>query len=350
MNKNLFLSGIFMITFSSAQSCSSNEIQLTQIQEKKLQEAREALNQRPNPASWFITENGKPTPRLILLLQLDNLYDPNDNLEQIVAKTQKAWIQVQQGKDSKERTDLIDSHKQKEIRQKVEAIVQEIGLFDTRKPALEHYDYGACLGAFLDGVRLRLSILIDEWKKGVRFDSLIFFTGERYLRKEEGKQDSFNELLHPQNSPLKIKSGWQMSQDAPYETEYDMCRLVWEQTEIPEEMQKALQGKVLFINAPAPAGKERPSTRNCYETWLTNNNPQPGTILAPSHPVIWAYQQLAGENILGQQFPLDTISNAATTEVRKKYQEQIVSLVQDTAAKCLYELSQRNKVLTKDLP
>ena len=324
--------GILMISFASP-------IGATQTLE--LPTDKQLLLNRPDPARWFITEDGKPTERLITLLELDNLYDPNDTLAKIVEKTQKAWIQSIQGQNNKERTDYKDTEKQAEIRSKVEAIVQEIGLFDERKPALSHYKYGACLGATLGGVRNNLSLLIKEWQKGIRFDSLVFFTGERYLRNEPGKDDDIQKLLHPHESPLKLKEGWTMPENTAYKTEYDMCRLVWDQTEIPEDMKKALDGKVLFVDSPRPEGRERPGTKDCYVTWMQKYNPEPGTMLAPSHPIVWTYQLLAGENTLGDKYPLDTCAPAATPELRKKHQERIVSLVQDTAAKCLYELNQR---------
>lgn len=294
-----------------------------------------------DPAEWFLTKEGKPTERLIVLLSIDNLYNPNDDLEAIVKKTQEAWVKTMHGKGNIERTDLQDSAKQKEVREKVEKIAQEIGLFDERKPLLRHYKYGACLGALLDGVRQRLHHLITEWQQGVRFDSLVFFTGERYLRKET--DDSLEKLLNPQNSPLKIKEGWQMPADAPYETEYDMCKLIWDQTELPPSMREALKDKVVFVDAKRPQGQERVTTKDCYVTWLNQYKPEPGSMLAPSHPLIWPYQQLAGENALGKDFFLDTIANKVTDQERLKHQQRIVSLVQDTAAKCIFELSKRKK-------
>ncbi|MBS0634079.1 MAG: hypothetical protein JSR37_01280 [Verrucomicrobia bacterium] len=303
--------------------------------------ARAILAKRSDPATWFITAEGKPTERLVKLLSIDNLYDPNDGLKEIVAKTQKAWIQTIQGQNNKERNDLKDSALQEKNRKQVEEIVQELGLFDARPPSLRRYDYGACLGALLDGVRRRLSELIELWNSGTRFDSLIFFTGERYLRKGEGQDDALEKLCNPVNSPLTIKAGWKLPEDARYDTEYDMCKLVWEQTELPEDMRVALKDKVVFVNSPRPAGKERPSTKDCYATWMTEMNPSSGTVLAISHPLLWTYQHITGENILGEKFPLDTCAKAATPEMRQKEQARIVSLIQDTAAKCLYELLQR---------
>src|ERR1700733_6890911 len=93
------------------------------------------------PASWFVTKDNKPTKELQALLELDGLYDPNDSLEQIVQKTQKNWLQVNQG--PKERTDLIDSDTQKETRQKVENILEKLGYFNAKKPTQNHYTYVA---------------------------------------------------------------------------------------------------------------------------------------------------------------------------------------------------------------
>ncbi len=306
-----------------------------------MQTSKEILAKRSDPARWFITADGKPTTPLIRLLQIDNLYDPNDTLDQIAKKTQTNWVEVVHGKNLKEIPDLKDTPAQQEMRQKVEAIAEEIGLFDERSPALTHYDYAACPGAFVDGVRHRLSYLIELWKKGLRFDKLIFFTGARPLRLEKGREDDIEKITSPQNSPLTIKAGWKLQENAPYKTEYDMCKLIWEQTEIPDDMYKSLEGKVVFINAPAPEGQERPSTKSCYITWLKEYTPEPGTILAASHPMLWCYQQLSGENALGSAFLLDTCARGATAQVRQRYQERIVSLIQNTVAKCLYEIDKK---------
>lgn len=307
-----------------------------------LQIARQLFSTR-DVASFFVTPDNKPTMRLIALLTLDGLYDEKDTLADIVCKTQKNWIQVQQGANGKERPDLKDDARRIELRHKVEELATELGLFETRAPLLKRYDYGICLGAFLDGVRSRVKELVDQWQSGVRFDSLIFLTGQRYLRKAQGQEDSIEKLTNPAQSPLPFKANWKLAEDAKYETEYDLCRIVWEQSEIPEEMQKALAGKVVFVNAPRPHGKERPSTKDTYEKWLNEYQPKPGTVLAISHPMLWSYQQLTGENMLGPDFPLDTCAKAATAQVRLAQKERIVSLVEDTIAKCLYEISQRKK-------
>lgn len=296
-----------------------------------------------DPRTLFVTDDRQPTPYVIDLLKLDGLYDPNDSLDDIVHKTQKNWIAVIQGKEGKERADLVDSPQRQQIYKQVFALTEQIGLFAERKPIRQNYRYGICLGAFLSGVRSRLADLVDAWQQGVRFESLVFLTGERYLRKGPGQQDDFAALCDPSLSPLPFKKDWQSPNldSIAYETEYDMVRLVWDQVQLPEDMASALEGKVIFVNAPK--GKAaRPSTKDTYTTWLNEYHPEPGSIFVTSYPLIWSYQHLAAVNILGKNYPLDTAAKALSDDDIKQYYKAMVSLVFDTVAKCLYEI-QRDK-------
>lgn len=304
----------------------------------ELDKARQILLER-DPSHLFITKEGNPTPPLIELLKLDGLYEENDTLADIVQKTQEKWVAVFQGRGNKERTDLQDTTEQQEVREKVEAIARSMGLFAQRKPALAHYDYGVCLGSFLDGVRMHLRQLVRAWEDGVRFDSLVFLTGERYLRKNPGQQDDLEKLKDQSQSPLPFKQGWNFPESAKVETEYDMVKIIWDQIQLPKDMAEALEDKVVFVNAPR-GSQERPSTKDTYELWLKEFNPPPGTVLAASYPMLWTYQQLAGENVLGRNYPLDTIAPAVTEKELDRHKHAIVSLVHDTVAKCLYEINE----------
>lgn len=296
-----------------------------------------------DPTSIFFTKELKPTPLLTELLILDGLYEPNDTITDIVRKTQNKWIAVRQGKDQKERSDLIDSEAQKAIAPQVVEIASKMGLFDEKAPKLKKYNYGICLGAFLNGVRSRLALLIDAWEKGIRFESLYFLTGERDLRSGPGEQDDFALLCDATRSVLPFKADWQppRRESITYNTEYDMVKIIWEQTAIPQSMEQELQGKVFFVDAKKN-GAARPSTRDTYILWLQEYHPLPGTILATSHPLLWVHQQLAGMNIVGQKYPLDTISSAASAQLIAFYEKGIVSLILDTVAKCIYEIDVLN--------
>lgn len=292
-----------------------------------------------DPSSIFVTEQLSPSPLLIELLIADGLYDPNDSFREIVQKTQRKWIAVRQGENHKERSDLVDSPERQAIFGKVIDIAFKMGLFSEHPPVLQEYKYGVCLGAFLNGVRGRLARLIDAWEKGIRFESLVFLTGERYLRSGKGEQDDFALLCDPTQSVLPFKPDWQPPDrnQINYATEYDMVKLIWEQTAIPESMERVLKDKVFFVNA-SKGNASRASTKDTYITWLEEFKPVPGTILAASDPLLSVYQQLTGMAIMGQKYPLNTFAPGASSALMKKYERGLVSLVLDTVAKCLYEI------------
>ncbi len=275
-------------------------------------------------STLFFTDDGRPTKGLVALLELDGLYDPADTLVEIADKTQKAWIQVNHGIGNKERTDLQDSQQQLAKREQIIAAIEALGLFQAQMPSKERYDYAVVSGAFLESAGASLTFIINTWKRGTRFDAIVFLTGERPLRKGPGQEDD----------PAKLKS---FPENMPYETEHDMCKLLWRDADLPEDMRV----QVSFINARAPTGFIRPSRRDCFEEWL-KSNPKPGTILAASHPLYWSFQQLAGENVLPDGFTLETCSDAATEDFRKPYANRLVSVMLDTIAKCIYEIKSKN--------
>lgn len=320
---------------------------LKQDDAKKVQTTidEQQLIERRSVAQVFVNKDWSLTDHAIDILTMDSLYEKGDTLSSAVKKTQAAWISVIQGKGQKERTDLHDSKERTALREPVEKWASSVGLFSERTPAVQHYTYGVCHGAFLDGVRRNFAQLVAAWKKGIRFDSLVFLTGERYLRKQEGGQDEIKNLLDEKKSPLPFKKDWKMPEEAPYETEYDMVKLIWSQVQLPEDMAAALEGKVTIVNAPR-GDKERPGTKEAFATWIEEYHPQPGTVLACSYPLLWSYQQLVGETaLLNTGLNVDTVAPALSERDRQMYGDKMVSLVFDTAAKCLYEIDQKRKRL-----
>lgn len=253
----------------------------------------------------------------------------------ILTYTQQHWIATRSGLKGIERCDLKDTPQQQKIRAKVIRCLDKMHFFEASVPSRHNYRYGICLGAFLPSVRERLFQLVDAWKKGVRFDSLIFLCGERSLRKGIGEKDDLAALCDRALSPLPFKSNWQLPVEAPYEQEIDMARLVWDQVEIPEEMRIALEGHVLFVNAPKGENAARASTKDAYRHWLESCKPVPGAVLASSSPVVCHYQHLVGGNLLGPDYPLETIAPATDPSHWQ------VAVLLDTVAKCLVEILQQ---------
>lgn len=296
------------------------------------------LSAQSDTVNIFLTSENRPTPLLEELLRTDNLFDPNDDLNAIVQKTQQHWIAVRQGANNKERTDLVDSPERQAVREKVVAIATKMGLLDKVSPKLCHYRYGVVHGAFLNGVRLRLAELVEAWKAGVRYDYLVFLSGERTLRKQSGQEDDLEALRDPKKSPLPLKPHWVPRTNHRYDTEYDMVRFVWDQVMVPNDMARALKNRVVFVNAPK-GNHPRPSTEDTLRTWLQKFKPVPGSVIAASHPLLWSQQQLVSMRILGPEFYVETIAPAANLT---PYRHNVVSLIYDTVAKCLYEISQQS--------
>lgn len=295
----------------------------------------------------FVTEQDQLTPEVITLLKLDHLYDPQDDLTVVVEKTQAKWLAVRRGDPQKERSDLVDSPEQVAIRDDVVKVADRMGLFKAQDPLLQKYDYAVCLGAFLNGVRSRLAHIVELWQQGIRFESLVFLAGERTLRKGPGQVDDYAFFLDPTKSPLPFKPNWSPppSDQVVYETEYDMVRLVWDQVQIPVDMELALKGHVIFVNAPRGI-QARPSTKDTYQVWLDQFHPKPGSLVAPSDPLLWTYQQLTGMQVLGPEFNLDTIAHAPSPTLLKRYECSIVALILDTVATCLFRINEGKLNLT----
>lgn len=281
--------------------------------------------------SPLIDQQQQPTS---LLKQLLLLYGISANtLDEIVTETQRHWIAVQQGAGGIERRDLIDNPAQQALREQTINLAVQLALFEARNPTFNHYPYAICLGAFLEGARARFALLLDMWKNGIRFDSLIFLGSDRPLRSKKGENEELTILCDQAQAPYAFKPGWlRPNPEARYETESDMLKLIWEQADVPQDMLDQLQGKVVFIEARSVRGK-RPATGDCFREWLKNENPQPGRVLAASSPLLSNYQHLVGLNALGPDYPLETICRAGNPSEAK------VTVILDTIAKCLYELA-----------
>ncbi len=288
-----------------------------------------------NLRDQFVDEKGNLTENIITLLKLDNIYSEGDNLASVQDKIITHWV-ASGAVQGKEHTDVVDSPEREKIRPEIIKIASSLGLFDEQKPSLQHYDYAICLGSFLDSVRNRLTQLVKLWQLGIRFDSLIFLTGERYLRKGPGQKDDYADFINPAKSPLPFKSNWSPL-PSPYETEYDMCMQIFEQVEIPQDMQKALENKVIFVNAPK-GEKTRPNTKDTYVTWIETYHPVPGTVLASSDPLFFSYQHLGAVLILDETFVIDTVAPRAPYLILKIYEPSLATIVLDVIAKCLIEI------------
>jgi hypothetical protein len=258
--------------------------------------------------SYFLEEGGELRPPLIELLQLDNLYEDGDGLKEAVHKTQKHWLGVVQGRDGRERVDMVDSTHWQLIENDVFTCLEKLGLAQGKSPLLKKYNYAFLYGGFVKAMRYRLRELIEDWKNGISFDELVVLTGERPLR-----------------------DWWVNDFLGSARNESEAAELLLKEAELP------FSCKITYISVPM-IGNLRPSTGDTIRAWL-ETNPKGGTILAPSHPIVFAYQDLVAKNILGKDFFIDTTGKPAV-----RGGGGYVSLIFDTIAKSLYEIKNKYPV------
>ncbi len=278
-----------------------------------------------------LDQYGNPSqPLLDLLSELKVKHD--GTLKSIVVATQKEWLR----EAGKERWEVEEKYPEK--KDLLIQFFENFGFVNEINAKQNKYNYALLLGATLSRVRSRLAHLIDQWGKGVRFKKLIFLSGERPL---DPKLENAAFLLDTNNKDLPFKKGWKLKGNLP-KTETVMMRLVFQQTEIPKEMNAV---EVMFIDTPMKKGENgalrRPTTPDTVIEWL-KTNPTEGTCLVISNQPYVSYQNSVLKTILPPEFKVETIGKQMDEKSKQ------ISVLFDTLARFLYqEQKQHNKNILK---
>lgn len=163
-------------------------------------------------------------------------------------------------------------------REEILPFLKEMGYFDERHATETHYNYAVVLGSLHASVKRRMTFLIEEWNRGIRFDQVVFLTGQR--------------KLHPEKEPF------------PHlEMETDMMEWTWNQLEMPEEL-RALP--LIVIDAKPHPFRQRPNTMLTVQRWL-QDRPLPGSCLVFSCQPYLNYQEQILKMVLPTTFTVETV-------------------------------------------
>ena len=212
-----------------------------------------------------------------VLLEIFNALEvplQDTSLKGLADAAQENWRQ------SGERWDFEERYNGKEI----VPLLKKTGCFETKYAKDNHYKYGLVLGATLPSVRKRIDFLIKEWNRGVRFEKIVFLTGQRPLNE---KLESSKEFLHgtlPKN-------------------ETEVMLFVWNEVDLPKEL-KALPLEV--IDAPPIPPLERPTTQSTIEAFL-KTQPTEGKCLAFSNQPYIGPQHATLKHFLPRSLPIETV-------------------------------------------
>lgn len=253
-------------------------------------------------------ENNQPRGTLLELLQVVGM-EPLNTSEKAIVQINN-WAQknlLRQGERWQEQTSRFE-----ELQAKITPLLNKLGFLEASYPHFKEYQGAIVHGALLPRVRLRLHYLIEQWNQGVRFPHLYFLSGERPL---EAQYENQNSLMDDNGSLVKIRKGWVIPLEFP-KTESEMIQLVWEQSEIPEDMRREVE--VHFITAPMkkdPKSEKllRPTTDDTVETWLKVLPPQ-GRYLAITNAPYINRQDLVVRSIAPSEYGFDTVGPGSSEQ------------------------------------
>jgi hypothetical protein len=240
--------------------------------------------------------------RLIILLLLGTYFLFGDSfiseLCRLTEMPPQSWVQ------SGDRWTFQDVAEEK--RSDILAIFEEMGWFEVKYASKKHYDYAVVLGALHASVIKRITHLVDTYNQGVRFDMVVFLTGQRPLHPE--KESSFKGM------------------------EIDMMLEVWNTFPLPKEV-RALP--LIIVDAPPIPGRERPTTESTLYAWLDMAPKEGSSLFFSSQPFV-NYQDAIIKQVLPSSFKVETIG----PEGGKKLP---IAVLLDTAAKWMEWNSSREK-------
>lgn len=171
-------------------------------------------------------------------------------------------------------------------REALMALFSQMGFLEGSHASNLHYDYGVVHGATLHRTRSRIQWLVNEYNRGVRFDAVIFLSGER--------------KLDPQLEIPEIREQLREGEAMP-ETETQMVRWLWQRLDLPEGLRL-----LPFTLVDAKASDWRAHTGDTATEWVAGA-PKAGSILAVSNQPYVSYQDMSLRNRLPSTFTLETI-------------------------------------------
>lgn len=177
----------------------------------------------------------------------------------IIVETQKRWLR----KPNQERWEVAELSPDQRLF--VLNWAMEQGLFSPWKPGCETYDKALILGATTSRMQMRLDYLKQLWNDGIRFNEIVWLTGDRPL---DIRIDGFTDRCS---------------------NESEAAHILWEETSLPEEMRSL---PVVFIAVPMKregSALKRPNTEDTVIAWL-KVAPEPCTALFVSDQPFCGYQ------------------------------------------------------------
>ena len=197
-----------------------------------------------------------------------------DEKSNIVEETQKHWLR----KPNQERWEMAELSQDQKIF--VLNWANAEGIFSQWNPSCRSYDKVLILGASTPRMKTRLEFIKNLWTEGVRFNEIVWLTGDRPLDKR------IDDCLDRCSN------------------ESEAAHIIWEETDLPIEMRNIT---ITFIAVPMKVDGmqiKRPNTEDTIIAWL-KASPTPCKALFISDQPFCGYQFSIVKALLPKDFLFD---------------------------------------------
>jgi hypothetical protein len=197
----------------------------------------------------------------------------------LILETQKQWLR----KPGQERWEIEELSPSQKLYVLDWATNQ--GLFEAWKPLYQSYDKALILGTTTSRMQMRLDFLKALWNEGIRFQEIVWLTGDRPL---DNRVDNLTDRC---------------------KNESEAAHILWEETELPAEMRIC---PVTFIAVPMKqegSSLKRPNTEDTILAWL-QNSPNPCRALFVSNQPFCGYQFAVIKATLPEQYEFDLVGQS----------------------------------------
>jgi hypothetical protein len=193
-------------------------------------------------------------------------------------------------------------------------LLNKLHFLSGRSPRFKNYQGAIVHGTTLSKMNLRVEYLIEQWKQGIRFESIYFLSGNRPLTAEEKMLLAERE----KNSSLELP-----------QTEAEMVQWVWDRSELPQSMRDATI-ELHFIQATIQTEGKRPTTEDTAKAWLALK-PLAGYYLAITNAPYILRQDLIMRNLCPKSFIFDTVGYAMPDPDN-------IPILLDELARCIFQI------------
>lgn len=200
------------------------------------------------------------------------------------------------------------------LRKPILELLNEIGFIQPVSPSFDQFDGAIVLGAHACAFRERLAFLKQSWQSGVRFQRIYLLGCMRPLLTDD--LETSEKLLTSKFPSLPIREDWVPPMELP-KTECEMLGLVWDQSELPDEMRNGVE--VTILGAPMKEEKNsvkplQPKTEDFVEEWLRHSPPH-GRYLAITSLPFLLRQSLVVRRITPASYTFDFVGPGANLQL-----------------------------------